>query len=129
MGTARDSVLIGQDTKAAEYGESVLPVKARDSQERAACARAKEAVAKPLSSVSSKWGRGGVAHDCEGKCPVCKKVRVCVCIVCVFCCCGGDGRLVVRRRGWCGCRVVWLCAGCWGNVLEASEPWVERCRR
>lgn len=76
MGSARDSVLIGQESQAVEYGESFVPVTARESQERAACVRAKEALAKPLGAVAAKWERGRVANECEGKCPVCKKVRV-----------------------------------------------------
>lgn len=74
MGTARDSVLIGQDTQAVEYGESFVPVTARESQERAACVKAKDALAKPLCGITAKWDRGRVASECEGECPVCKKV-------------------------------------------------------
>lgn len=75
MGTARDSLLIGKDALAVEYGETFVPVNARESQERTACVRAKEALAKPLAAVAAKWERGRVANECEGKCPVCKKVR------------------------------------------------------
>lgn len=45
-----------------------------DSAEYSAVRKASEALRAPLSAASS-WGQGHVQSECDGKCPICKKVR------------------------------------------------------
>lgn len=81
MGTARGTQEAGGDPDAGNYRGSSQSqshsksIGLRESNEKAACAKARDALAKPLGGVAAKWDRGRVASECEGKCPVCKKVR------------------------------------------------------
>lgn len=57
-------------------------VSSREAKERTAFQKAKDTLTKPLNGVSSQW-LNGVAADCDGSCPVCKKVLVVIVVVVV----------------------------------------------
>lgn len=74
MDTVRDT---GRDGAGEAYAPPARSsVSSREAKERTAFQKAKDALAKPLNGVSSQWDRGRVAAECDGACPVCKKVLV-----------------------------------------------------
>lgn len=53
---------------------------AREAEELVAVRKSADALGKPLKGAA-EWGRGQVASENEGKCPVCRKVKMIICSV------------------------------------------------